>query len=82
MANVSKIELHNKGFIELRTCSGVMGDLAARAHRTASAAGEGMEVTVTRGANRGRSSVRTATFAARKAQAANNALTRAIDAAR
>lgn len=79
---VTKVELHNKGFNELRTSPGVMADLTARARRVAAAAGEGMEVHVTRGGARGRASVHTATFQARMAQARNNALSRAIDSAR
>lgn len=77
-----KVELHNSGFQELRTSGETMADLGARAGRIARAAGEGMQMEINRGRTRGRASVRTGTFAARKAQATNSALTRAIDAGR
>lgn len=83
MAKTSvKVELHNSGFQQLRTDPAVVGDLGARASRIASAAGDGMQTEMMRGRNRGRASVRTGTFAARKAQAESLALTRAIDAGR
>lgn len=78
----TRVELHNKGFNELRNSGGVMADLAARAGRIANAAGEGMVSETRHGGARARSSVHTGTYAARRAQATNNALTRAIDAGR
>ena len=61
---------------------GGAADLQARARRIAAAAGEGMEVDYAVGARRARASVRTASFAAMRAEAKNRALSRALDAGR
>lgn len=81
-AKITKIELHNDGFNQLRTSPGVMADLTARARRIASAAGEGMVAETRRGRARGRASVHTGSYAARKAQSENRALSRALDSGR
>lgn len=60
----------------------VADDLDRRARRIASAAGTGFEVDSRIGSNRARSSVRTETFEARRAEATGRSLTRAIDAGR
>lgn len=70
------------GFVALRKSPGVAADLERRARRIASAAGPGMEVDSMIGRTRARSTVRTGTFAARRAEATNATLTRAIDAGR
>jgi hypothetical protein len=61
---------------------GIKGDLKKRADRIAAAAGDGMESSVVIGRTRARASVITASYAARRAEARNAALTRAIDAGR
>jgi hypothetical protein len=61
---------------------GIKNDLKKRADRIAAAAGEGMESSVVIGRTRARSSVITGTYAARRAEARDAALTRAIDAGR
>ena len=60
----------------------VKNDLKKRADRIAAAAGDGMESSVVIGRTRARASVITATHAARRAEARNASLTRAIDAGR
>ena len=60
----------------------VKNDLKKRADRIAAAAGDGMESSVVIGRTRARASVITATHAARRAEARDASLTRAIDAGR
>lgn len=79
---LTKLELNRAGVRQLLRSPEVLADLEARAHRIADAAGAGMEVEATVGPNRVRVSVRAATFEARKAEATEGALTRAIDAGR
>ena len=66
----------------LKGDGGVAEDLKDRAARIAAAAGEGMETDYAVGRNRARASVRTATFAAMRAEAKDRALSRALDAGR
>ena len=66
----------------LKGGGGVAADLQSRARRIAAAAGEGMEVDYAVGARRARASVRTASVPARRAEAKNRALSRALDAGR
>ncbi len=66
----------------LRGGGGVAEDLRGRAARIAAAAGEGMEVDYDVGSKRARASVRTATFAAMRAEATTRALSRSLGAGR
>lgn len=81
MANV-KIKLNRPGVRELLRSAEVQADLARRARAIAAAAGPGMEVDTEVGSNRARASVRTVTTDARRREATERALTRAIDAGR
>lgn len=72
-------------FRELRTLPGVLADLAERGERIASAAGDGYESSgarVTGGKGRGRVSVRTATTSARRREARDHTLLKALNAGR
>jgi hypothetical protein len=60
----------------------ILPDLQRRAANIAAAAGPGFEVDSAIGKNRARASVRTVTFAARRAEATNRTLSRALDAGR
>jgi hypothetical protein len=60
----------------------VLAFLKAKADRIAAAAGAGFESSSMIGPNRARASVITATAKARRAEATNRSLTRAIDAGR
>lgn len=73
----------NRGAVrELLRSQEVLADLTRRGKRIAAAAGDGMEVDSAVGAKRARVSVRTATSEARKAEADQRALTRALDSGR
>lgn len=78
----ARIKLKSKGVRELLKSQAVQNDLAARADRIASAAGDGHETQVTTNRDRGVAFVNTATFEARESEAENRSLTRAIDAGR
>ena len=83
MAKVSmRIEHNSKGFAALMKSNSVMSDIEARGARIAAAAGEGFEVNSTRNRDRSVVFVRTETTEARRAEAEDRALTRAIDAGR
>ena len=73
-----KIVWKRNGYTDVRKSPGVVADLDRRARRIAQAAGPGMEVTSRIGRTRARSSVFTATPEARRAEATNRALTRAL----
>lgn len=77
-----RIKWNVKAFRELRLEPGVIADLGERAERIASAAGVGYEPSTFEGRNRGRASVITADFAARRDNARNQSLLRALDAGR
>lgn len=80
-----KIVWKRGAFRELRTLPGVLADLAERGERIASAAGDGYESSgarVTGGKGRGRVSVRTATTSARRREARDHALLKALNAGR
>lgn len=80
---VTKVVLHGKGFQDLLQSPEIQADLKRRAEQIAAAAGEGMEVSdVKLTGQRARIQVVTATAEARKAEAVDRALTRAIDAGR
>lgn len=79
----TKVVLNGAGFVALLQSPEIQGDLKRRADAIAAAAGPGMvasAVQVT--GKRSRVSVHTDTFEARKAEAVDRALTRAIDAGR
>jgi len=70
-------------FAQIRTMPAVMDELNRRARRIADAAGPGYETrpaTVTGGRVRGRTSVKTATTTARRNEARDHKLLRALDA--
>ena len=67
---------------ELLQSAEVQAELERRGHAIADAAGEGFEVESFVGRRRARVTVRTATYAARKAEATTRALTNALDAGR
>lgn len=77
-----KIRLQRGAMREVLRSDGVAGDVTRRARRIATAAGPGHEVDTRLGRNRARASVRTATHAAREAEALNRNLTASIDAGR
>lgn len=79
---LEKLKLNPAGVKELLKSSGVLADLADRAGAIADAAGPGFEADSDVGTNRARASVRTVDYEARKAEAKERALTRAIDAGR
>lgn len=82
MANDVRVVLNHANIAKLLKSPVVRADLEARAQRIAAAAGEGMEMESMIGRTRARASVRTATRAARVAEATNRALTNALDAGR
>lgn len=77
-----RFKLNRKGVRQILRSPQVEADLKRRAENVAQQAGEGFEVDTFVGKNRARADVFTATHAARKAEAEERALTRAIDAAR
>jgi hypothetical protein len=80
---VLKIKLNRTGIAELLKDPAVLADLRRRAEAIARAAGGGgMEVDSGLEKSRARASVRAADTEARKAEAKDRALTRAIDAGR
>lgn len=81
MGNV-RIVVNRKTVAELLKSPAVKADLERRAQAIATAAGDGMEVDSEVGPNRARASVRTATYAARRAEAKDRALTKALGAGR
>lgn len=78
MARV-KVKLNRAAVRELLTGPEVTADLGKRAERIASAAGPGFEHETTKGSNRARAAVWTGDAEARKAEADERALTRALD---
>lgn len=82
MAEKFRIEINSAGIQALLKSDEVQALLQAKAERIAAAAGEGFEASSRLGATRARASVITATRAARKAEAVDRALTKAIDAGR
>lgn len=77
-----RIKLNSQGAREILSSGSVSDDLTSRAQSIAAAAGPGMEVTTTRNRDRAVVFVKTATTEARRAEAEDRALTRAIDAGR
>ncbi|WP_130178099.1 hypothetical protein [Cryobacterium sp. SO1] len=74
--------MNNKGIGAVAKGAWMLGSVDAIAHRIAQVAGPGFEVSTRRGKSRAVSSVYSATDEAKKAEAENRALTRAIDAGR
>lgn len=78
-----KIELNDAEIVRILQSDGVMADLMRRAHQIANAAGEGKyDVTPSHSPTRARVSVGTGDYKARKGEATNRSLTRALDAGR
>lgn len=83
MATKIKIEMIPSGFVETMRSAEVRADLKARAERIRDATGvEGFEVIETDNAGRSGALVVAATIQARRAEAKDKVLTRAIDAGR
>lgn len=81
MAKV-RIVMDRRAAAELLRSPEIAADVEQRARRIASAAGPGHRVELDPTPNRARAAVITDTHAARKAEATNRTLTRAIDAGR
>jgi hypothetical protein len=77
-----RLVLHPEGVRELLHAPGVAGDLAARAGRIASQAGEGHEVVTGSGPNRAYARVLAVTYEAYFSEQIDRTLTRSIDAGR
>lgn len=82
MAGNMRIKINRAGVVALLTSPEVTADLRRRGNAIAAAAGDGVEVQTTRNRDRAVVFVRTATFEAKKAEATDRSLTRAIDAGR
>lgn len=82
MSVTVRVVLHNDGFDQLRRSSGVVDDLKQRAGRVQGAAGDGFAIEDNSGAKRSRITVITDSYAAKRRQARDAVLERAIDAAR
>ena len=81
MAKV-QVRVNTSGAQSILKSSEVRAFLKAKADRIAAAAGAGFESSSMVGPNRARASVITATAKARRAEAKDRALTRALDAGR
>ena len=77
-----RLKLNKDGIVDLLQSEEVQQDLVARGARIAAAAGDGVEAELTKNRDRAVVFVRTETNEARKAEAEDRALTRAIDAGR
>lgn len=82
MATRMRLEFNYPGFDQLRKSDPVRAELRRRANLIAAEAGEGFEVTEHVGPHRARASVRAATWDAKRAEATDKVLTRALDAGR
>lgn len=82
MASNVRIEFNDKAFRDLLRSDEVKADLERRARRIAAAAGPGHVAESERQRNRARAAVITETSEAKRAEAVDHALTRAIDAGR
>lgn len=82
MATSVRVEMNRAGAIDLLTSPGVMADLMRRGQAVNAAAGPGHMVTSRTGATRARVSVITTTDTARRKEALDRNLTRALNAAR
>lgn len=81
-AKVTRIVFKTKGFRQILRSQAVAADLARRGNAIAAAAGEGVGVQTSVGANRARVTVATETREAAKSEAVDKTLTRAIGAGR
>lgn len=79
---MARIKWKNKGFRQLRKSNEVLEELEKRAEKIADRAGPGVETSPFIGRNRARVSVITVTEEARRANAEQNTLLRAVDAGR
>lgn len=79
---MARIKWKNKGFRQLRKSNEVLEELEKRAEKIADRAGPGVETSPFMGRNRARVSVITVTEEARRANAEQNTLLRAVDAGR
>lgn len=77
-----RIKINRDAVRALLTSPEVTEDLTRRGDRMAAAAGDGVEAETTRNRDRSVVFVRTETFEAKRAEAEDRALTRAIDAGR
>lgn len=77
-----RLKLNNAGVRALLASAEISSDLENRGNRIAQAAGDGVEVEVTKNRDRTVVFVTTETTDAKKAEAEDRALTRAIDAGR
>lgn len=77
-----RIELDQDGIKAFLRSAEVAADIQRRCDAIAAAAGEGMQAEVYQGRDRVRGRVWTGTYAAKRAEANDRALTRALDAGR
>lgn len=82
MATKIRLDMNHAGMVAAMQSAGVQNDLMVRARRIAAAAGHGHMVTGRTGRTRARVSVITATEGARRREATDRALTRALNAGR
>lgn len=80
MAGKVRVEMNSAGAQELLKSPEVQGELRKRADRVAAAAGEGHEVSVWVGRDRARATVTTVSARAKRAEANDRALLRALEA--
>lgn len=78
----NRVELHYKGFDELRKSPGVVGMLRRKAEAVSRAAGPGHDVQIHMGATRARATIMTKTREAKENEARTRALLKALGAAR
>lgn len=78
----AKVKLNSKGVQELLKSPGMQRMVSARAQRIAAAAGPGHAVEPDNSGDRARAAVVTRSYAAKKAEAKDRNLTRAIQAGR
>lgn len=79
---VTKLVFKTGGFRKILRSGAALADVTRRANAMAAAAGEGVGVEVSTGANRVRATVATETWEAAEREATNKTLTRAIGAGR
>lgn len=82
MASKIRVDISSAGIQEVLKSSPVRAFLLAKAERIAAAAGPGMLASSRVGRTRARASVITDTYKAKRAEATDRRLTRAIDAGR
>lgn len=81
-AKVTRIEYHGAAFRALNRSQKVLADLSRRGRVIAGAAGDGVGIQASVGANRARVTVATETREAAQSEAESKTLTRAIGAGR